>query len=116
MSVDWYPPALSAISFSLHELCFGNDTVSLSSVRVIGGPLRRGSAQKDLLEEAECAVLDDKGVRSIEIPCQIKPSLARTSRSVFKSPRPQTSGHSEIDISYGFSEFAVRMINEATEF
>jgi hypothetical protein len=30
------------------------------------------SAQVDHLEEAECAVLDDKDVRSIEIPCQIK--------------------------------------------
>jgi hypothetical protein len=74
------------------------------------------SAQVDHLEEAECAVLDDKDVRSIEIPCQIKPSLVRTSRSVFKSPRSQTSGHSEIDMSYETSEFAVRMVNEATEF
>jgi hypothetical protein len=73
-------------------------------------------AQKDHLEEAVCAVLEDKDVRSIEIPCQIKPSLTWTSRSSLTSPRPQASGHSEIDMSYGFSEFAVHMVNVATEF
>ncbi|KAH0405509.1 hypothetical protein KCU89_g154, partial [Aureobasidium melanogenum] len=43
-------------------------------------------AQKDHLEEAL--------------------SLARTSRSSLTSPRPQASGHSEIDMSYEFSELA----------
>lgn len=74
------------------------------------------SAQKDHLEEAVYAVLEDKDVRSIERPCQIKPSLARTSRLASRPPRPQASGHSEIDMLYGFSEFAVRMVDGATEF
>ena len=74
------------------------------------------SAQKDHLKDTVCAFLEDEDVRSNEIPCQIKPSLARTSRSSLESPRPQASGHSEIDMLYGFSEFAVRMVDGATEF
>ena len=74
------------------------------------------SVQKDHLKEAVYAVLEDKDVRSIEIPCQIKPSLARTSRSALRPQRPQASGHSEVDMSYGFSEVTVRMVNGATEF
>ena len=74
------------------------------------------SAQKDHLKEAVYAVLEDKDVRSIERPCQVKPLLARTSRSALRPPRPQASGHIKIDMSYGFSEATVRMVNGATEF
>lgn len=72
------------------------------------------SVKKDHLKEAVYAVLEDKDVRSIEIPGQIKPSLTRTSRSALRPPRSQASGHSEIDMSYGFSEVMVRSYRVST--
>lgn len=74
------------------------------------------SARKDHLKEGVRAILEDKDLRSIEEPCQIKPSMTRTSRSSLKPSSPRASGHSVIDVSCGFSELTVRMVNRATEF